>query len=71
MMAVQTWLDRSPPPYEQVVKEEEEETTNKKGEEKGGGRFYRVKVTGACLCVCVSFFSVCTCVLSTVCLYLM
>ena len=50
MMAVQTWLDRSPPPYEQVVKEEEEETTNKKGEEKGGGRFYRVKVTGACLC---------------------
>ena len=49
MMAVQTWLDRSPPPYEQVVKEEEE-TTNKKGEEKGGGRFYRVKVTGACLC---------------------
>ena len=48
MMAVQTWLDHSPPPYEQVVKEEEETTS--KEEEKGGGRFYRVKVTGACLC---------------------
>ena len=53
IMAVQTWLDRSPPPYEELVGEErelEEEKDANSGEDKGGGYLTRVRVTGACLC---------------------
>lgn len=59
MKAVQSWLDRSPPPYDQAMNsalagEEEEEEEEKKGIASTAGErrgcLSRVSVTGSCLC---------------------